>query len=752
MSRSGRVISALQLAIVLVSLAIFARLLVPFSADDNRVLTPPGRYLDAALATFLIADGVDKLHGNPRGFYDTAILYPDRTQLRSTEPFLGFALAGLPLRSLLRLGDVDTFETLRWLMLFTALVYAYLLFRAAGLDVGLAAAGAAICLSQSNLLVEIARLQVLSIPLILPVLYHAVMIRAGRLHAAAHSVALFVWLALYPLMGMINATVGIAAALFLLPLLLQTCVELKRQGRLPALIVPVVAAVVLDVVVLAPWLFDREDLRMYAADAFLAVKNWRPAVVPLRAGHIVSSIDMLAGLGLAVALTLMVGLSLTRRGRGAAGVSTNEPSDASTVPRSIWVIPAMCLAMALAASYGVNRHDVAWPGVLFDLGCAAVLLAYWRGQIRVRSADGPKDIAGLLTFTSGGLSVLLCLVSFGPVYGGNRHPLASRLTNVLVEIIPPMKSIREFDRVWIFGILFLSIYVIVRIGQGLRTRGTLVRAIVAAILAAAALGAVAHRPLAPSPTIEAPRAFVESVAQSPGRGGIYVHPYMQWNSPSGVLMIAIARELKRPIVNGYLGIILPWFVYASDVLGRYPDPEALWLLRKWKVETVVSLLGGVPLENLTSPVPRSFIAITELPAAPDVLHPSERHPEAAGAHERIDAPWTPRGREGVNVVAVKTPAGFSVAQVEVQFQSTAVARVPANIDIFGIDAASRVRLNEGQSGQWLESLAADALVRREAPVAAIRLVHPAQGDLELECRGSADPPIERIVLIGNRLR
>ncbi len=198
-------------ALVVVFLASFARLLVPFSPDDNRVLTAPGRYLDAALATFLIADGVDKLHDNPRGFYDTAILYPDRAQLRSTEPFLGFALVGLPLRSVLHLGDVDAFEMLRWLMLFAALVYAYLLFRAAGLDVGLSAAGAAICLSQSNLLVEVSRLQVLSIPLMLPILYHAVMIWAGGRPAAAHSIALFFWLALYPLLGMINATVGVVS-------------------------------------------------------------------------------------------------------------------------------------------------------------------------------------------------------------------------------------------------------------------------------------------------------------------------------------------------------------------------------------------------------------------------------------------------------------------------------------------------------------------------------------------------------------
>src|SRR6185436_4275482 len=154
-------------------------------------------------------------------------------------PFLGFALIALPLRSVLHLGDVDAFEMLRWLMLFAALVYAYLLFRAAGLDAGLSTAGAAICLSQSNLLVEVSRLQVLSIPLMLPILYHAVMIWTGGRPAAAHSIALFFWMTLYPLLGMINATVGVVSALCLLPLLLRMCAELRRQGRLRALTVPV---------------------------------------------------------------------------------------------------------------------------------------------------------------------------------------------------------------------------------------------------------------------------------------------------------------------------------------------------------------------------------------------------------------------------------------------------------------------------------------------------------------------------------
>jgi len=752
MSRSGRVISVCRLAIVLAFLAIFARLLVPFSPADNRVLTPPGRYLDAALATFLIADGVDTLQNNRRGFYNTAILYPDRTQLRSTEPFLGFALVGLPLRSILRLGDVDLFEMLRWVMLFAALVYAYLLFRAAGLDAGLSAAGAAICLSQSNLLFEIARLQVLSIPLMLPVLYHALMIWTGRRPVAGHSIALFFWLSLYPLLGMINATVGVVSTLFILPLLLRMIMHLGRRRRLSALMVPVAAAVVLDVLVLAPWLFDRDDLRVYAADAFLAVKNWRPTVVPLRAAHVGYSIEVLAGLGLAVALTIAAGLSLARRALTAAGAARPEPADPPTVRTYIWAIPVIGLAMAVTAAYGVNRHDVAWPGVLFDLGCTAVLLAYWRGQVGARLADGPNDAPRLLTMIGGGLGVLLCLVSFGPVYPGNRHPLASGLTNALVEIVPPMKSIREFDRLWVFGVLFLSIYAIVTISRELRTRGAVARGIAAAILIAVALVDVSRRPLVPSPTIEAPAALVASIARSPGDGAIYVHPYMQWNSPSGVLMIAIARGLKRPIVNGYLGIILPWFAYATDVLHRYPGPEALWLLRKWKVETVVSLSGGVQLEQLASTVPPGVLAIEEIPPATDLSHPSEPRPEPAGGHERIDAPWRRRDREGVSAFAVKTPAGFAVAQVEIHFQATPVARVPASIDIYGIEATNRVRLNEGQSGQWLESLAADALVQRKAAIATIRLTQPASGDLELECRSSVDPPIERIVLIGNRFR
>ena len=182
---------------VVALLAAAARLMAPFSAERARVLVPPDRYLDATLATLVVADGVEKLRSEPRRFYDTAILYPDHTQLRTTEPFLGFALLALPLRAVLRLDDADLFEMLRWTMLWVALLYAFLLFRAAGVDAALSAAGAAVCLCQPNLLNGIERLQILSIPLLFPVLYHGLMVWAAQRPRAGHSLGLFVWLALY---------------------------------------------------------------------------------------------------------------------------------------------------------------------------------------------------------------------------------------------------------------------------------------------------------------------------------------------------------------------------------------------------------------------------------------------------------------------------------------------------------------------------------------------------------------------------
>jgi hypothetical protein len=725
--------------------------MAPFSSVRKRVQVPPDGYLDATLAALVVADSVDKLLTNPRAFYDTAILYPDRTQLRSTEPFLGFALLALPLQSVARLGEARVFELLRWLMLFASLVYAYLLFRAAGVEVGLSAAGAAVALAQPNLLIGISRLQLLSIPLILAVLYHAVMVWGGREPRAGHSLALFGWMALYPLCGIINATVAVVGAVLLLPLIVKMGLELSRERRLASLISPAVAAVATDAIVLAPWLFDRADMRVYTSPDFLAVKRWAPTFVPLRASQVPSFLDTPVGASLAA--TLLVASALTVTGRAVwpwwRGPDS-RPRDG--VGRThIWVVPGLAVAMAVAASYGFNRQEHRWLGWIFDAGCAAGMIAFWRAQLRVATPARPIDVAQLLSLVSAGLGVLLCLLSFGPVTDSNRHPLASVLTNVMLLVVPPLKAIREFDRLWIFGILFLSLYAVVRIGDLLRSRSPLMRTAVVVILLATVFATVNSRPLVASPAIEAPMDFVAAGARSTRTGAIYVHPYMKWNARSGVLMIAIARELKRPVVNGYLGVVPPWVTYATNVLWRYPDAEALWLLRKWKVETVFSVLSdpnSVRLEQLTSPIRPDEIEITELPAG-DLPHPSAP-PAAAIARERVETTWTQADRDIPTRLALKAPERFAIHRVEIHFSPTAVAAVPPAIDVYGIDGNQRVKLNDGLSGQWLEALAAEALVRREMPVATITLVHPVMGQLELRSTGKPPPPIERIVLVGER--
>jgi len=737
---------ALALIAVLTCFAAAARLMAPFAPERARVLVPPDRYLDATLATLVVADGVDKLQSAPRRFYDTAILYPDRTQLRTTEPFLGFALLALPFKTVLRLDDADVFEMLRWTMLWVALVYAFWLFRAGGVDVCLSAAGAVLCLCQPNLLIGIARLQLLSIPLLLPVAYHALMVWAGRRPQTVHAVALFAWLALYPLFGILNAVIAVVAAALLLPLLARASVDLWRERRLPALAVPIAAAVLVDAIVLAPWLFDRADMSVYSSPAFLAIKRWNPTFVPLRVSQLTAFVEAPVGIGITTAFGIVAALIAAARVSWRRGQALQAPAPTQVTRTHTWTVPALMAAMAVLASYGVTRDEVVGLGVAFDAACVLALLAWWRAQARVSRPGQHGDLAPLIAVASAGLAVFLALVSFGPVYVSNRHPLASGITTALLEIVPPMKAMREFDRAWIFAVLFASIYAVVTIACMLRRR-PLIRGCAAALLLAAAGIALSSRPLVASPPIEAPMDLVTIAARSPRTGALYVHPYMKWNSRSGVLMIAIARALRRPIVNGYLGVEPPWFAYATEVLHRYPDPEALWLLGTWKVDTVLTLVGDVQLEQLTSPFGQGDAAVEEIPPAADLRHPS-RGAAPANGETRVDGAWTDADREGTRVVRVVAPGRFAVSGVEIHFEPTPASLMPASVDIYEAAGARRTRLNEGQSGQWLRSLAADALLRREWPVATVMLTGPTQGPLELDFHNAANPSVARIVLAG----
>jgi hypothetical protein len=719
-------------------------------------MVPPAFELDAVLATLVVSDSIDKLLTTPSTFYDTAILYPDRNQLRSTEPFLGFALLGLPLRAL-RLNDVDIYEVVRWLMVTAAVAYAYLLFRIFGVGIALAAAGAVLCGAPRGLLYGIERLQFVSIPLFLPAMYHGIMIAvaADRTRLLGHSVGLFVGAAMYPLLGAVNATIVAMAGVLALPWLAKALFGLRRQGRLLAFMLPLVLAVAVDAVVLGPWILDRADLAVYASDAFLQIKHWGATRLPGRLSHAWVFADSLIGRGPGLCLVAVAFLSVHQRYRRkpleppSSGVATG-----TTVERHIWpllVAAFLVVATSIAGLAQVQRI----AALAFHMVCWVTLVVYWRDQMRAHIGGATKgELASSAMLLSLGLGVFVSLMSFGPVYVSNDNALASSLLRALFEVVPPLKSIREFNRLWIFGAILLSGYAVVRLSVTLRRHPPAFEPAAAVLVMLGALSTIYTRELVASSYIEAPEDLVDLVAHSRRTGGVYVHRDMNWNSGSGVLMIAAARDTNRPFVNGYLGISPPWFDYARNVLHRFPDPEAVWLLRRWRVETVVQLPDSreaVDASSAEKVFERGGAAVFDVAhpsAASDMEHPSEAVRGTPG-QVKIPATFSPAAVDARDAgVTVAVPEQFEIEAVEVRFHPSVVDQVPVAVAIYEYDGARGSRINRGRSGEWLHSLAADALVRRASPVATISVVSTSSKALLLEFESSARPPIDRIVFVG----
>ncbi len=720
---------------------LFGYVLAPFTLGDNRVLVPPGHDLDATQQTLLFAELTDKLLHNPRHYYDTDILYPDRTQMRGLEPCVGFVLLGLPFHAL-RFNDADVFELSRWAVFVLAMGYAFLLFRSLGVEAPVAAAGAFMCLAAPDLLQGFHRLQVLCIPLFLPILYHALMAWRSGSGRLGHAAGVFAWTALYPLCGMVNATVLAAASLFVAPLLVRTIAAQWRARRVAVVAVPILAAGAIDAAILAPWIRDRWDLRPYVDEAFLQVKHWNAMKVPLRLS------DMPAF------FVGRVGLALTLSAAALAFVSVRRHADKNVddVPprQSYLLLPALgWLAVAIAFP---SSTLMAPARVLFQVLCYAALFLYWRHQVRFAIGTDQNAVVRYALLLTAGVGVFVGLMSFGPVYVSNANLFASHLLRMMFFVVPAVRSIREFDRVWIFALLFLSMYATVRLGVILAKQTATIRVTAAAVLIAAAMVAPYRRPVEASRDIVPPPAIMALAAHSSASGPIYVHPRMRWNSGLGVELVGVARKIHRPFVNGYLGIEPLWFQYAASVLARFPSAESIWLLRTWKVATVLSVTGDVAPNappSMTKVFDGSDGAVYEVePLATYVPHPSARPCTAADAPARVPIAVPEVMTSDHPAITVVVPEGFAAARLEMAFHPSVVDRIPASMDIYDRAGAGRRRLNDKSSGEWIHSLAAEALVRRRVPVVTVVFNSAHTGNLEVEFEDTHRPPIGSIALCG----
>ncbi|HKW02908.1 MAG TPA: hypothetical protein VJN96_23995 [Vicinamibacterales bacterium] len=693
--------------VIFIFFAAIAWLIAPVSLGDARVAIPPGTDLDAVGECLIVADGMDKLLTRPAAYYDTAILYPDHHQLRTTEPFLGFALLGLPLRTIARLGDVDVFEALRWLLVFASLTYAWLFFRALGAGTALSLAGAVLCWSQPPLFNGTERLQVLSIPLIFAVAYHGLIVWTSDRRRPAHQVGLFAAAALYPLCGVINATICVLATLLVLPSIARAIGHASPR-RLASIAVPLAAAATLDVLALAPWLFDRWDLRVYVTNEFLAVKHWYPTMLPGTIADDPAFVAAYVGIALVPAVLFI-----------------------AAVEKYLWPLLGSAVVVVAAVMAHTAGSLIGTLQLIFQVTCWTTLFVFFGRQLYWPGSADETSLLRRAATTAAGVGVFLCLMSFGPVYVSNDHPLASTVMRVLLVVLPPLKAIREFDRLWTFGLLALGTSATFQLALLLRARRPALRMAIAALLVAVAAGPIFMRPLVASAAIEAPRALVDAASRSHGTGGIYVHPMTDWNTMPAALMMPVAKALRRPIVNGYLGIEPPWFQYAANVLRRFPDPEALWLLQTWHVDTVVN---------------REDLSVTDLPPRERIAHPSLGVvPDHA---DRVEVPWARGDGSDRVVLTAATPPGFQASAVEMHFAPSAVDPIPSEVIVYTGEGGVRARANDGESGRWLESLSADALVRRQLPVATVRLARPVAGELQLDLGVSRMPPLQRLILVG----
>ena len=131
---------------------------------------------------------------------------------------------------------------------------------------------------------------------------------------------------------------------------------------------------------------------------------------------------------------------------------------------------------------------------------------------------------------------------------------------------------------------------------------------------------------------------------------------------------------------------------------------------------------------------------------------SDPHPSAGvtdpNATKTVERSWNSGSEGGTAVATVGIPVDLAAASVEIAFQPSAVRVLPSRIDVFDSASPDGGRLNRGRSGDWIHSLAADALVRRRPVVATVMLNEPARREIRIRFVGSDNPPIAHILLHG----
>jgi hypothetical protein len=616
----GKRVGSLAFWLLAGVLSMLAALTVsPLTANPERVIfSRADRNTDTLFQAVDVSNGVDKLLSDPFNYYTRQYLYPDHNQLRLTDTFLSEALLAAPLRILF--SD-------KWLLIaslariFTVILTALatmLMLREFGVGRWAAITGGLLAVLVSNYGIHIDRIQTLSLQWPALAVFFAVRLCKGK-NGLINSVGLAASLFLLVHSSIYTAVMLVSLVPFFIPVFVTGGRGVPGYWRKVAALTLVTAtAALLVATAMWPWLTDRWDLGAYLEKEFREVRRFNTSCI----GPLIKSppefINTAMPLMPAVrydgyypghALILAVlGVVLF----GIASRADRQKADIRpppTQPRGKGIIAlyrcsgfltavAGSLTAIILGSWAFGFRPLQINGLLVDVliwGTLAgwvVKLACWPQPW----SGGPatKNFLGSASFLAA--TVLFLLAQGSPIRNYATGPvIANGIFGPESLLFPPLGELRFLYRITATASLFLIAGLALRLDMHAKAKHERLVPVFSAFLIiisfagwiGAGFGEVA------SPAL--PEGY-SLLKDSSGRGGLLELPLPVWTSHLAVYRIVWQREYGRSIVDGSSSLEPPWFAHAREVLNSFPSQESIWLLRRWKVGSVLAqsdfLKGG----------------------------------------------------------------------------------------------------------------------------------------------------------------
>lgn len=750
---SGAVLRRVRLPLLLLALGLVAGVLVARLPPDfeRTVVTRYHHGSDPLLTAVLLRFDVASLLRHPSRYFQPPFLYPDPNPQRGTEPLVAEALLAVPFRLVLGDRPAPVFTWVRIVTLALVTLGTGLMLRELGARPSLALMGGGLAVLVATTAVFFDRLQAVSLQWLPLGVVGAVRFwrRGGLAHAVAFAACVFLTIQA----SLYTAVMLLAALPFLAPALL-TLRRVEGAGRrLAGLGLAAAVAGGVSVLVLWPYLQDREDVAAYATRAFAAEKSWGAAVLidpltsppewPLGPPAEGDGVFPGAAFVLLVASVAALGLgdgarALREFGRGGGGHGR-----AFGASKNLLGLLLTGLAGTVAWEARVGSSDAA--RVLAEVLLWAALVC-WCGRLALWPTAGARDGEGTRLRLLASLALLAAFVFF--LYGLGSPVRVSRFGEALAEglfgpvsaLVGPLREMRELKRFLLPAGWAAVVAAALALEVHLRGRPRAVAPVLAALVVAVGLGERLHSDTRKVnvPPLPGPYALLED---SRTTGGLLELPFDQWGGIRSVHRMLWQPSHGRPVAAGKTGIDPAWYTPARAVFDEFPSEESVLLMRAWGLDCVLDrrpspLLGVLPEgvvvrgRRRTTDRDGEWTLLDVLPGAfPDrlvrepvpgpgawqapVLDPAV----SAAADGSLDTAVEVTRPEGLRLAVAE---GGGVSAVQLDYGSGRFSRVPPDLSVLGLVDGEWRELTDGSGGAFLRARTANQFLRTRSA----RLVIP----------------------------